>query len=189
MSKNVTIILLSVFLLCGCYNAPSTEEIESDLKTVETEIKNAQETVQEYSGGLLAILANVRLQTLKTTKSMLEQKKNGFRRYIPLSYSIDGKKYTPPENKDILLQELNDDLTGLKRDLSKAEEESAKYGGGLLGVLSLSQVATVENSIAFLNQRRLLLKHDIPYFDIVSAPSTSGEPDFKPTPGEDINKF
>lgn len=189
MSKNVTIILLSVFLVFGCSKVPSTEEIDSDLKTIETEINDAQKTVEEYSGGLLAILANVRLQTLKTTKSMLAQKQNGFCRYIPLSYSIDGKKYTPPENKDVLLQELNDDLKDLQRDLSKAEVESAKYGGGLLGVLSLTQVATVENSIAFLNQRRLLLKHDIPYYDIVPAPSGNREPAFKQTPGEDIDKF
>ena len=189
MSKNVIIILLSVFLVFGCSKVPSTKEIDSDLKIVETEINDAQKTLEEYSGGLLAILANVRLQTLKTTKSMLEQKKNGFRRYIPLSYSVDGKEYTPPENKDVLLQGLDDDLKELQRDLSKAEEESAKYGGGLLGVLSLTQVATVENSIAFLNQRRLLLKHDIPYYDIVPAPSGNGEPDFRSTPGEDIDKF
>lgn len=189
MIKYLTITFFSVFLLFGCSNVPSTEEIDSDLKTVETKLKDAQKTVQEYAGGLLAVLANVRLQTLKATKSMLEQKKNGYRRYIPLSYSIDGKEYSPPQNKDVLLQELNDDLKNLQRDLSKAEEESAKYGGGLLGVLSLSQVATIENSIAFLNQRRLLLKHDIPYYDIVPAPSTNGETEFKPTPGEDINKF
>lgn len=189
MSKKIAIFLLSVVFLYGCSNVPSTEEIESDLKIVQAEINDAQGTVQEYSGGLLAILANVRLETLKSTKSMLEQKKNGFRRYIPLSYSIDGKGYTPPKNKDVLLQGLDDDLKELQRDLAKAEEESAKYGGGLLGVLSLTQVATAENSIAFLNQRRLLLKHDIPYYDIVPAPSGNKEPGFKPTPGEDINKF
>ena len=134
-------------------------------------------------------MANVRLETLKTTKSMLEQKKIGYRRFIPLSYSIDGKVYNSPENKDKLLQELEDDLENLQHDLSIAEEESAKYGGGLLGVLSLTKFVTVENSIAFLNQKRLLLKHDIPYYDIVPSPSTSREPDFKPTPGDDINKF
>lgn len=189
MSKKVTIILLSIFLLFGCSKVPSTEELDSDLKTVETEINEAQKTIDEYSGGLLAILANVRLQTLKATKSMLAQKQNGFHRYIPLSYSIDGKEYTTPENKDSLLQELNDDLKDLQQDLSKAEEESARYGGSLLGVLSLTQVAIVENSIAFLNQRRLLLKHDIPYYDIVIAPSGNREQGFKPTPGEDIDKF
>lgn len=120
---------------------------------------------------------------------MLAQKENGFRRYIPLSYLIDGKEYAPPENKEVLLQELTDDLKDLQQDLSKAEEESAKYGGGLLGVLSLTQVATIENSIAFLNQRRLLLKHDIPYYDIVPAPSGKSKPGFTPTPGEDIDKF
>lgn len=189
MLKNGIIISLSVFLFFSCSKAPSTEEIDSDLKTVEIEIIDAQKTVEEYSGGLLAILANVRLQTLKTTKSMLKQKQNGFRRFIPLTYSIDGKEYTPPENKYILLKELNDDLKDLQQNLSKAEKESAKYGGGLLGVLSLTQVATVENSMAFLNQRRLLLKYDIPYYDIVPVPSGNREPGFKPTPGEDIDKF
>lgn len=189
MQKYLILIFLSVFLLSGCSNVPSTEEIDGDLKTTDAEIKEANQTVQEYSGGLLAVLANVRLETLKTTKTMLQQKRNGLRRYIPLSYSIDGKKYTPPENKNELLQEINADLSDLKRDLSKAEEESAKYGGGLLGVLSLTQVATVENSIAFLNQRRLLLKHDIPYYAIVLTPQAGREPDFKPTPGEDIEKF
>jgi hypothetical protein len=85
MSKKVTIILLSIFLLFGCSKVPSTEEIDSDLKTVETEINDAQKTVDEYSGGLIAILANVRLQTLKATKSMLAQKQNGFRRIISIN--------------------------------------------------------------------------------------------------------
>ena len=113
------------------------------------------------------------------------------KRKMGTSYTvkIDGKEYTSPENKDVLLQELSDDLNDLQMDLANAEEESVKYSGGLLGVLSLTQVETVKNSIAFLNQRRLLLKHDIPYYDIVPAPSTNGEPDFMPTPGEDINKF
>ncbi|MBN1546464.1 MAG: hypothetical protein JW902_07390 [Syntrophaceae bacterium] len=189
MKRYLNIIFLALFLLSGCSNVPSTEEINGDITTLETEIKDANATVQHYSGGLLYILANVRLETLKTTKTMLEQKRSGLRRYIPLSYSIDGKKYTVPANKDELLQELNDDLENLQQDLSKAEMESSKYGGGLLGLLSLVQVSTVENSIAFLNQRRLLLKHDIPYYSIVTAPSGSLEPSFKPTPGEDINKF
>lgn len=189
MQKDFILIFLSVFLFFGCYNVPSTEDIDSDLITLDIEIEEASHKAQEYSGGLLAVLLNVRLETLKTTKSMLQQKRNGYRRYIPLSYTIDGEKYSPPENKNELLQVLKEDLRLLERDLSKAEDESAKYGGGLLGVLSLTQVATAENSIAFLNQRRLLLKHDIPYYNIVPAPKPSGEPGFKPTPGEDIDKF
>lgn len=183
------ILFLAILLLAGCSNVPSTEEIDSDIGLLDKEIKEATATVQDYSGGLLAILANVRLETLQSTKAMLEQKKTGLKRYIPVSYSVDGKKYSPPENKNDLLQELKQDIENLKNDLAKAEKESDQYGGGLLGVLFLTQVATEKNSIAFLEQRRLLLKHDIPYYSILPATSKSNEPSFKPTPGKDIDKF
>ena len=176
-------------LFSGCSNIPSTEEIDKDISLLNEEISNAQATAQEYSRGLLAVLATVRLETLKTTKVMLEQKKNGYKRFIPLTYSIDGKRYSPPENKDNLLNDLNNDLESLQEDLTKAEKESAQYGGGLLGVFSLTQVATVKNSIAFLKQRSLLLKYDIPYYSLIPNTAGSGEPGFKPTPGKDIDKF
>lgn len=189
MGRYFNVIVLTIFIFAGCSNIPSTEEIDKDITILDTEINEAKGTVQEYSGGLLAVLANVRLETLKATKTMLEQKKKGYQRFIPLSYTIDGKKYSPPANKNDILKALNNDLKILQGDLSKAEKESAQYGGGLLGVLSLTQVATVKNSLAFLEQRRLLLKHDIPYYSIIPNVSESSEPDFKPTPGKDIDKF
>ena len=189
MFNYLKILFLAILLLAGCSNIPSTEEIDSDIGILDKEIKEATATVQDYSGGLLAILANVRLETLQSTKAMLEQKKTGLKRYIPVSYSVDGKKYSPPENKNDLLQELGQDIENTKNDLAKAEKESNQYGGGLLGVLSLTQVATIKNSIAFLEQRRLLLKYDIPYYSIIPATSKSNEPNFKSTPGKDIDKF
>ena len=120
---------------------------------------------------------------------MLEQKKSGLKRYIPVSYSIDGKKYSPPENKQELLQDLEKDIKDLKNDLIEAEKESEQYGGGLLGVLSLTKVATVKKPIAFLDQKRLLLKHDIPYYSVFPDTSEKSEPGFKPTSGKDIDKF
>ena len=189
MPKYITIFFLYILVFSGCSNVPSTEDIDKDITLLNTEIKEANEAAHKYKGGLLAVLTNVRLETLKTTKTMLEVKKKGYQRYIPISYSIEGKKYTAPENKDDLLQEINNDLENLQKDELKAEKESSRYGGGLLGVLSLTQVATVKNSAAFLNQRRLLLKYDIPYYSMIPAPSKSNGPGFKPTPGEDINKF
>jgi hypothetical protein len=189
MKSLLAMIFVSLFILSSCSNIPSAEEINGDIKSLDIKIKAANEAAKQYSGGLLAILTNIRLETLKVTKTMLEQKGNGFKRYISLEYSIDGKKYSSPVNKKKLLQELKNDLEKLQEELSKAEMESSKYEGGLLGVLSFTQVATVKNSLAFLNQRRLLLKHDIPYYGIVPTPTGNGEPAFKPTPGEDINKF
>jgi len=187
--RHLIIMVLAALLLTGCYEYPSTEEIDGDIAILEKEINSAKANAEKYAGGLLSMLANVHLETLKSTKSMLEQKKKGFQRYIPISYTVDGKEYSPPANKDKLLEELTTDIDSAKAELTKAELESSKYGGGLLGVLSLTQVATAQNSLAFLNQRRLLLKYDIPYYNIVPTSQRDREPDFKPTPGEDVDKF
>lgn len=183
-----TLFLLTL-LLAGCSKVPSTIDIESDINLLDNEIKEAIATVQDYSGGLLSILAKVRLETLKSTKTMLEQKKTGLKRYIPIAYTIDGKKYSPPENKNNLLQELERDINELKENIARAEKENNKYTGGLLSILYLTQIATEKNSIAFLEQKRLLLKHDIPYYSVLPATSKNNEPGFKPTPGKDIDKF
>jgi len=187
--RHLAITVLAALLLSGCYEYPSTEEIDGDLAILKDEINDAKANTEKYAGGLLSILASVQLETLKSTKSMLEQKKKGFQRYIPITYTVDGKGYSPPANKGKLLEELTIDIDKAKEELSKAELESSKYGGGLLGVLSLTQVATSNNTLAFLNQRRLLLKYDIPYYNIVPAPPRDQEPDFKATPGEDIDKL
>ena len=187
--RHLTITVLAALLLTGCYEYPSTEEIDGDIAILKEEINNAKANTEKYAGGLLSILASVQLETLKSTKTILEQKKTGLQRYIPISYTVDGKEYSPPANKDKLLEELAIDIDKSKEELSKAEIESSKYGGGLLGVLSLTQVATTKNSLAFLNQRKLLLKYDIPYYNIVPASPRDREPDFKPTPGEDIDKL
>ena len=189
MVKYFSILVFGVILLASCSNVPSTEEIDGDIDLLNKEIKEATATVKDYSGGLIGILANVRLETLQSTKAMLVQKKTGLTRYIPVSYSIDGKIYSPPENKNELIEELGQDIESLQKDLAKAEKESKQYSGGLLGVISLTQVVTVKNSIAFLEQRRLLLKHDIPYYSIIPTASKSNEPSFKPTPGNDVDKF
>ncbi len=183
------ILLLGILFVTGCSNIPSTEEIDNDIAKIDREIKEATTTVQNYSGGLLSVLASVRLETLKTTKAMLEQKRTGFKRYIHVTYTVNGNKYSPPKDKDKLLEEIKKDIENLENELKEAKEESKQYGGGLLGVLSLTRVATIKNSIAFLEQRRLLLKHDIPYYSILPADSKNNEPGFKATPGRDIDKF
>ncbi len=182
-------MLFLAILLTGCSDIPSTEEIESDIGLLDKEIKEVTATVKDYPGGVLAILVNVRLKTLQSTKTMLEQKKKGLKRYIPISYSVDGKKYSPPENRETFLQEMKQDIENLKNQLAKAEKESNQYGAGLLKVMLLMRVATVKNSIVFLEQKRLLLKHDIPYYSILPTNSESNEPSFKSTPGKDIDKF
>lgn len=181
--------ILVIFLFSGCSDIPSFEEIDKDISLLENEIKEAEDNLKDYSGGLINVLINLRVETLKATKAMLEQKKTGLKRYIPVSYSVNGIEYLPPENKNELLKELEQEIANLKNDLFEAKKESDKYIGGLIKALSLTQVATIKNSLAFIEQRYLLLKHDIPYYSILPASSDNKESGFKPTPGKDIDKF
>jgi len=189
MKNYLCTVAVLVIFISACTNIPSSEDIEKDIATLEQNIKEANENVESYSGGLLLMLSKLRLETFKSTKAMLEQKKSGFNRFIPISYTIDGKKYSPPQNKQELLTEIDKDLNDLKKNLQLAEKESKRYGRGLLGVLSLTKVATEQNSIAFLNQRRILLKHDIPYYSILPQAHEKSGSGFKATPGKDIDKF
>ncbi len=183
------IYFLVAIFLSGCSNIPSSENIDSDINLLDKEINEAKITSQKYSGGLILSLIKVRLETLKSTKTMLEEKSKGLNRYIPISYSIDGKEYFPPSNKTALLQGLEQDMQKLKKDLAKAEKESSRYSGGLIKITLLMQATTIKNSIAFLEQKQLLLKYDIPYYSILPNTAKNNEPEFKKTPGKDINKL
>ena len=187
--KFIQIILIATLLLSGCYEYPSTKEIDADILVLEKDIESAKANSEKYDGGLLAILANIQIETLAVTKAMLEQKRKGIYRYIPIKYTVEGREYSPPANKKTTLEELNKDIDDVKAELLRAEVESELYEGRLLRMLSLAQVAIERNTLASLNQRRLLLKYDIPYFNNAPSASSDSDTEFKPTPGEDISKF
>ncbi len=189
MPRLIILIFFAFTLLANCSRVPSSEELEKDIALLDKRIEETTKAAQEYTGGIISVLSNVRLETLKTTKAMLEQKITGIKRYIPISYTVSGKEYTPPENKQEIMLELERDIKELKEDLSEAEVESEDYNSGLLGELSLSKVFSIKNSITFLEQKYFLLKHDIPFYLVMPDAQKSEETDFIQTPGEDIDKF
>ena len=189
MLKHLKVYFLVAILLSGCSDIPSTENLNNDISLLNKEIKETEITSQKYSGGLILALIEIKLKTLQSTKAMLEQKTKGYNRYIPISYSIDGKEYSPPSNKNVLLQELKQDMQKLKNNLEKVEKENNRYSGGLIKITLMMQATTIKNSIAFLEQKQLLLKYDIPYYEILPNSKKNNEPEFKKTPGEDIDKL
>ncbi len=189
MLNHLKIYFLVAILLSGCSDIPSSENLDNDINLLDKEINEVKITSQKYSGGLILSLIKVRLETLQSTKAMLEQKSKGFNRYIPVSYSIDGEEYSPPSNKNILLKQLEQDMQKLKNDLAKVEKENSHYSGGLIKITLMMQATTVKNSIAFLEQKKLLLKYDIPYYSILPSATKNSDPEFKKTPGRDIDKL
>ena len=107
-----------------------------------------------------------------------------------MSYTINGEKYVPPTKKDELLNGIQEELERLKGKAKDIQNESDKYVGGLIKALRETELATIKNSIVILQQKTLFLKHDIPLHAAIPAPqATQVELEFKPTPGNDIDKF
>ena len=121
MRKHLLCILVLTLSFVSCTKVPPYEELEKDIKYTEENIESTKETLASYSGGLISILTNIRLEILLSTKAMLEQKKTGFKRFIPISYSVDGKKYVPPENKSDLLLKIEKDIEEQQYELEKAQ--------------------------------------------------------------------
>lgn len=189
MAKLLPMILAAICLFAGCSKVPLSEDIENDIAVIDKEIDDTIFAMRNYSADILVKLANVRLETLKSTKNMLEQKNTGIKRYIPVSYSVDGEKYNSPKDKTEILKKIDTDLCELRDDLMNSELESDRYIGGLLKILALTKVVTLKNSIAFLEQKKLLLKYDIPFYAILHRAENVNGQEFKATPGKDIDKF
>lgn len=174
----------------NCGQVPSTEELDKDIEGLNKQIKITDEDINKYSGGLLKTLLEIKKETLLNTKLMLEQKRGGIKRFIHINSTIDGKKYLPPDNKDDLLKKIQNEINLVQKDIAQARKESNKYSGGLIKGLIEVKAATLENSLAFITQRELLLKHDIPFYSIIPKSEAGGkDKKFKATPGEDIEKF
>lgn len=193
MPKSVLrMYLVTLFLVfcASCTQVPSTEDLDSDIAKLDDALKVASEEAKAYSGGLVKVLIEVRKEVLSTTRAMLDQKRSAFKRFVPLAYQVDGKPFNPPQNKEELLKGIRDDIEKTQNDIAEARKENDRYSGGLIKVMILTRIATLDNTLAFLKQRELLLKHDIPYY----ANLPEGKDDqtgggFKPTPGKDIEKF
>lgn len=180
------------FLLLGCFSCqvPSTEELDKEISKIEKEIISVNNESEKYSGGLIKALIDIRKETFKNTKTILEQKKLGIKRFIPVTYTIDGEKYSPPDNKMELINDIQMDIEKLERGAEKIQKKSNKYTGGLIKVMLQMELATVENNVAFLEQRKLLLKHDIPLYTVMpKLDNKKSDKEFKPTQGKDISKF
>lgn len=185
---NFIYALIAALVLSGCMKYPSAKDLEADIYRIDQQLIEAKQEKEKYGDGLLSILISLRIETLLNTRAMLQQKATGINRFIPLTYSINGELYTPPDNKSMLIAEIDEDLTKLRSDHDAAIAESEKYSGGLLQVLSLTKATTTENTIVMLEQRKMLLMHDIPTYTILGLKDTN-ETGYKATPGEDIDKF
>jgi hypothetical protein len=164
--------------------------LKAEITSVRSQIAASESESARYSGGLVKALIESRVQTLKQTLVMLEQRDKAWTFGLRLSYTIDGKAFAlPPEVKDQLPQ-VENELRELTIKIDAQTREVSRYSGGLVHALSLSTLETMKQTEAMLNQRRLAIRYELPQYlafqgaqaastestNVPSALSSSGSP-------------
>lgn len=144
------------FSLSYISSDPSTTDIESDLSEVQIRIKEAESEAALYSGGAILALIQIRVETLKITQAMLEQKRSSLLRRIDLNYVVEGVAHTPNVEN---IAALEQDIADTQQERDKNIAEAALYSGGLLQTMSLMNAATNEVTLGQLRLSLLAEKY------------------------------
>jgi hypothetical protein len=169
------VVLFTVFgaIACERFVAPKhIDGLRKDLDAVATQIKAAEAEEAQYTGGLIKALIDARLATLRHTHAMLDQRLKSWTFGIGLRYTVDGKGFVSDPVKKDQAGEIERELAGLRARMEVQELEASRYSGGLIHAMTLASVATMRQTEALLDQRRLLLKYNLPVY----GPPPSGSP-------------
>jgi hypothetical protein len=180
--------LLASLVLCLAACAPTaaqTETIDAELTRVQSEISSADTENAKYAGGLIKSLITMRIETLRQTKAMLEQRKTSRAIGVTLKYTIDGKPFTMTPAVKALLPELEREIQANNLKIAAAQNEVAKYSGGLVLAMSLSTLATLQQTGAMLDQRRLAIVYELPQYIGNASAGTTPAPAAAAPPVED----
>jgi hypothetical protein len=155
---------LSAAPACAQSRAPLDPKIKVEIATVDAQITEAEAEDAKYAGGLVKALVESRLATLKQTRALLAQRATAGDLNVAIRYTADGKPFTLPDGSVAALTAVEGELEGMRAKIAAGEAEAARYSGGLIQAMSLSTVATMRQSQAMLEQKRLSLKYGLPQF-------------------------
>ena len=116
-------------------------------------------------------VVELRLATLRQTRSMLDQRKLANSYGVAVTYTVDGSTFAPGTTDQIA--GLEAEIAELEQTIVAQQAEADRYAGGLVQAMALSTVATSRQSLAMLQQQRLALTYGLPQY--VGACTDSGQ--------------
>lgn len=122
----------------------SVESVSADIAQLEEEIAAAETEVSQYGGGLVQSLATARVETLKLTQAILQNRLAAQRGGAVVTIMVPSTSPDPARAAE-LLQEIEAQTAVI----AQAESETGN-GGGLIGALALSRVQTEKLTLATL---------------------------------------
>lgn len=159
---------LAFISYAGSY--PSTADLDQDLVNIANEISTAEAQKARYDGGVITSLIDVRIETLKVTAAMLEQKRLSFLRRIDLNYTLNGKLHQPDERR---IAAIGADLAAATSERDRLSAEASRYTGGLVQAIALTNAATAELSISQLRLALLSERYGLTWIRISEGRSAT----------------
>ena len=166
--KKICIGVLVFFVLAfsACKGAQKNDpqtiakigELKKELEVTKAEIEDAAKSDNELAGGLVKVLISVRLEILKTNEALIQQRIQALESGTPIKLEVLGT--TPNEQEAVSLEE---EIQEKHNQLDAQKKDAARYSGGLVLAMKHSAIATTENTIAMLEQRRLIAKYGLFY--------------------------
>lgn len=148
-------VLLAILLVPSCSSAQPTPEeqqtitrLGAELVEVQAAIEAAEEDDRAYSGGLIKTLIALRLEILRTNHALIQQRIHALESGAEVDIVVSGSE---PDSE--LASRLLVEIESERSKLAEAEQEAARYSGGLVQAMALSAVATQRNTLAMLEQR------------------------------------
>lgn len=139
--------------------------IQSDLVSLAQQVATSESEDRLYSGGLVKSLIAVRLQILRTTQALLEQRIHAIQAGAPITIAVPASAPDPAR-----AEALANEVRAIEAQLQASRADAARYVGGLVHSLKLSTVATQEQTLAMAQQHYLTAKYGL------AIPLVSGEP-------------
>jgi hypothetical protein len=114
--RNPRYVFVLVLAIAGCSDPESVSRLEAEMDSVTARIAQSQEERKAYGkGSPVHDLISLRIAIQEQTLAMLEQRRAAARWRTTLSYTVDGKPYSPPA--DVVTR-----VSALQSQLNNARE-------------------------------------------------------------------
>ncbi len=157
----VIIAIFSLFLFSCKKELSENEkqkliELNEELSKISDEIDNSQKELENYSGGLIKTLIEVKVETLKINQALITQRISAIESDSPIKVETI---ITQPNAE--LAQDIFNDMNELKKEIKFHQDEADQYEDGLIKITHLLNVVQKEQAYTALQLQYYTVKYGL----------------------------
>jgi len=153
----------------------ATASIQAEIAASQSDLAAAKADDDKYVSGLVKVLAEMRVAIISQTIAMLKQRQAAQDLNVSLKYSVDGHPFVVPPDAPAERAAVESEIEATKSQIKAQQAEADKYSGGLVLAMSLATVATSQQTLAMLEQKRVALKFGLPQFVAFAEQYSEGQ--------------